>query len=124
MESPLKTIARDCLTMLVRGEIEEAYAKYFSPDFKHHNQYYAGDRESLKQAMLGDFKEKPEKQFTIHQIIEENNTVVTYSHITLQPGESGLTVVHIMRFDGNQIAEMWDVAQQINTNPVNENGAF
>lgn len=123
MES-LKPIARDCLQMLVRGEIELAYEKYFAPEFKHHNEYYAGDRESLKQAMLADFQQKPEKQFTIHQLIEENDTVVTFSHITLQPGEAGMIVVHIMRFNGDKIVEMWDVAQPISANPVNQNGPF
>ena len=33
------------------GETDEAYANYIAPGFIHHNQYFKGDRESLKTAM-------------------------------------------------------------------------
>jgi predicted SnoaL-like aldol condensation-catalyzing enzyme len=33
-------------------------------------------------------------------------------------------VVHIVRFDGEKIAEMWDVGQAVPADSPNENGMF
>lgn len=42
-----KEAALSFLHMVVEGKIREAYEKYISPDFRHHNTYFKGDRESL-----------------------------------------------------------------------------
>ncbi|MEG0775427.1 MAG: hypothetical protein RR409_19070 [Clostridium sp.] len=35
-----------------------------------------------------------------------------------------VAVVHIYRFEGEKIAEMWDISQEIPENSPNENGMF
>jgi predicted SnoaL-like aldol condensation-catalyzing enzyme len=40
------------------------------------------------------------------------------------PHDRGGVVVHVFRFDGERIAELWDVGQSIPEKMVNENGMF
>jgi predicted SnoaL-like aldol condensation-catalyzing enzyme len=40
------------------------------------------------------------------------------------PQDRGAAVMHIFRFDGNQVVEMWDLGQPIPENMPNENGMF
>jgi predicted SnoaL-like aldol condensation-catalyzing enzyme len=42
----------------------------------------------------------------------------------MKPGDSGIAVVHIFRFQGNNIAELWDIGQAMPENSPNENGMF
>lgn len=37
--------------MVSSGQVREAYEKYVHPNFRHHNAYFKGDRESLLVAM-------------------------------------------------------------------------
>jgi predicted SnoaL-like aldol condensation-catalyzing enzyme len=41
-----------------------------------------------------------------------------------KPDERGVTVVHIFRFDGGKIAELWDLGQPVPETSPNENGMF
>lgn len=45
---PHKDQAVDFLHLIVSGKIDEAYKKYVSPDFRHHNPYFPGDADSLE----------------------------------------------------------------------------
>ena len=56
-----KEHAVNYLQLIVAGEIDEAYEKYVSPDLRHHNPYFAGDAESLKQAMKENDGTSPNK---------------------------------------------------------------
>jgi len=42
-----KQIATSFLKLAASGQLDEAY-RHVSPDFRHHNPYFAGDAESLK----------------------------------------------------------------------------
>ncbi len=35
------------LKLAASGKVREAYSKYVSPNFRHHNPYFRGDREAL-----------------------------------------------------------------------------
>jgi predicted SnoaL-like aldol condensation-catalyzing enzyme len=41
-----------------------------------------------------------------------------------KPGEGGLRQVHLFRFEGDKIAEYWDVTQMIFASMPNAAGAF
>ena len=56
--------------------------------------------------------------------LEDGNLVATYSHVQQNPGDSGVAVVHIFRFEGDHIVEMWDVGQAVPEDSPNENGMF
>jgi predicted SnoaL-like aldol condensation-catalyzing enzyme len=119
-----KDIAASFLQLAASGKIREAYDKYVHPDFRHHNAYFKGDRESLKAAMEEAQKKNPNKALDIKMALEDGDHVAVLSHVKQNPQDRGAAVVHIFRFDGNQVVEMWDLGQPIPENMPNENGMF
>jgi predicted SnoaL-like aldol condensation-catalyzing enzyme len=69
-------------------------------------------------------RENPGKVLEIHMAIEEGDRVAVFSHVRPKPGDRGGAVVHLFRFDGDRIAELWDIGQLIPEETVNENGPF
>ncbi|MDN4608503.1 nuclear transport factor 2 family protein [Sporosarcina highlanderae] len=112
------------LQLIVAGKIDEAYETYVSPDLRHHNPYFPGDAESLKQAMKENDGMSPNKTLDVKQAIEEGEKVMIFSHIKQNPEDLGGAVVHIFRFQEGKIVEMWDVGQAVPEDSPNENGIF
>ena len=107
------------------GNTDEAYAKYIAPGFLHHNQYFKGDRESLKQAMAQAHQASPNKLIDVKRVFEDGDFVITHSLVVRSnSSEPDIAVVHIFRFEGDKVAELWDLAQLLSKDSPNENGAF
>ena len=68
--------------------------------------------------------QNPNKTFEVQFALEDGDRVAVFSRIRQNPEDRGAAVVHIFRFEGNRIAELWDVGQGIPENSVNENGMF
>ncbi len=119
-----KQSAVQYLQMVTTGKIKEAYAKYVDMTGKHHNLFFPAGFPALQQAMIeNDFK-FPHKKFTIKNVIAEGNMVAVHSHVVLIEGEKGMAVVHMFRFKGDKIVEMWDCGQAIPEDCPNVDGAF
>ena len=112
------------LKLAASGKVREAYSKYVSPNLKHHNPYFRSDRESLFLAMEENATKNPNKKFDIKLSLEDRNLVATYSHLQENPGDPGIVVVHIFRFEGDHIVEMWDIGQAVPEDSPNENSMF
>ncbi len=110
--------------MIVADRVQEAYDKFIAPDFIHHNQWFKGDRQSLLTAMAENNKTVPNKSFEVKHIFEDGDTVITHSHMIPKPGEAGMALVHICKFKGEKIVEMWDLGMGLEKDPPNENGPF
>jgi predicted SnoaL-like aldol condensation-catalyzing enzyme len=121
---PHKEKAVDFLQLIVSGKIDEAYKKYVSPDLRHHNPYFPGDADSLRQAMKENDGMSPNKTLEVMQTIEEGESVMVYSHIKQKVDDLGAAVVHMFRFHEDKIIEMWDVGQPVAKDSPNENGMF
>jgi len=107
------------------GNAREAYEKFAAPKFIHHNQYFKGDRDSLMSAMIEAHKKSPNKLIDVRQVFEDGNTVITHSLVVRKdPAEQDIAVVHIFRFEGDKVAELWDVGMLLIKNSPNENGPF
>jgi predicted SnoaL-like aldol condensation-catalyzing enzyme len=119
-----KEIATSFLQMVASGQIREAYEKYVSPEFRHHNAYFKGDRQSLMIAMEEAQRTDPMKTLDIKSAIAEGDRVAVFSHVKQNSQDQGVAVVHIFRFEGDQIVELWDVGQLISADSPNENGPF
>jgi len=117
-----KEIAISFLQLAGLGNVDEAFDKYISKNFIHHNQYFKGDRESLKNAMAEDHMLRPNKSIDIKYCYEDTQTVITHSLVIKEVMQ--IAVVHIFRFENNQIAEAWDLGQIIDNASPNENGPF
>jgi predicted SnoaL-like aldol condensation-catalyzing enzyme len=120
----LKLKAVDFLKLVVARKVQEAYRKYISKDFVHHNAYFKSDRQSLMEAMEEDAAENPGKIFKLFNAIQEEDLVAVHSHIKLDPEDPGYALIHIFRFEDGMIAEMWDVGQALPEDPLNDRGMF
>lgn len=120
-----KEIAHQFLRMAASGDVQAAYDKFVSAEFKHHNQYFKGDRQSLLEAMQASHKQSPNKNFTIKYTYEDEDTVIVHSLVERANGNDfHIAVVHILKIKDHKIIEMWDLGQQIIKDSPNENGLF
>lgn len=101
---------------------EKAFAGYTNSNFKHHNQYFPGDRDSLMNAMIEADKTSPNKSFSVKQVYETGDRVALFSHVVKEDME--IAVVHMFRFENGKISEMWDVGQVLEKDSPNTNGIF
>lgn len=125
MSIPTHTrIAKSFLTLCAAGQVRQAYDQYVAENFRHHNAYFPGDRESLLLGMERSAQSEPNKSFTIKQTIEADDRVVVFSHLRREKADMDIAVVHILRFERGKIVEMWDVGQQIPEDSPNELGMF
>ena len=120
-----KDIATDFLKLAASGKVREAYEKYVSPDFRHHNAYFKGDRQSLLEAMEEASVKSPNKSIEIARTLENGDLVATHSRV-LRADQNALeiAVVHIFRFKDGKIIEEWEAGQEVPKDSPNENGVF
>jgi predicted SnoaL-like aldol condensation-catalyzing enzyme len=120
-----KDAATTFLTLASCGKVDEAYAQFIAPEFVHHNQYFKGDRESLKTAMAEAHATSPNKRIDIKRVFEDGDFVITHSHVLRgNPSDPDVAVVHIFRFAGEKVVELWDLGQLLSKDSPNRNGAF
>lgn len=119
-----KDIATEFLRLAASGHIDEAYDKYVHPDFFHHNPYFPGDRESLKQGMADSHKEMPNKEYRTVRAMEDGELVAVHGRIKLTPEMPEFALVHIFRFEGDKIIEEWEAGQEVPGDMPNGNGMF
>jgi len=119
-----KDIAHHFLTLCAKGESREAFQLYVANEFKHHNAFFKGDRESLMIAIEESAVSRPNKVFEIQRILEDGDLVAVHSKVQLEKEEVTLAIMHIMEFEGDKIVELWDFGQAAPEEMVNENGMF
>lgn len=69
-------------------------------------------------------RSEPNKAFTVKQTVESADRVAVLSHLRREQAGVEIAVVHILRFEGDKIVEMWDVGQQIPEDSPNKLGMF
>lgn len=119
-----KDAAVSFLNMVVSGKIREAYEKYVSPNMRHHNAYFKGDRQSLLVAMEEAHVKFQNKIFKVQRTFGDGDLVAVHSSMQLQADMAIISVVHMFRFENDMIVEMWDVGQEAPKDMPNENGLF
>jgi predicted SnoaL-like aldol condensation-catalyzing enzyme len=120
----IKSAAMDFLRKAAAGKASEAFALHVSAGFRHHNPYFRGDAESLKNAMQQNAAANPGKIFEIQRALQEGDLVAVHSRVRQNPKGRGAAVVHLFRFSQGRIEELWDVGQAEPEKSVNENGMF
>ncbi|MCG1021494.1 ester cyclase [Sutcliffiella horikoshii] len=119
-----KEAAISFLQMVASGKIREAFERHIATDFCHHNPYFRGDAESLMLAMEENAVQSPNKTLEVKHAMEDGDKVAIHSHIKQNPMDLGAAVIHIFRFEGERIVELWDVGQEIPEETPNEYGMF
>jgi predicted SnoaL-like aldol condensation-catalyzing enzyme len=119
-----RSVAVEFLAAAAKGRAHEAMDRYASPDFVHHNPYFAGDGRSLASAMDDNARDNPGKSIEALRTIAEGPLVAVHSRVRHGPGEPPVAVVHIFRFENGRIRELWDLSQEVPADSPNEAGLF
>jgi predicted SnoaL-like aldol condensation-catalyzing enzyme len=119
-----KEVAVQFLELVVAGRIDEAYERFVDMAGKHHNPYFPAGFPALKQAMIENHAQFPEKRIAIKHIVAEGDMVAAHSQVVLNPGDKNIAVVHLFRFQGDRIVELWDIGQPIEPDSPNRDGMF
>jgi predicted SnoaL-like aldol condensation-catalyzing enzyme len=123
-ELSLKDAGVAFLQMTASGQVEQAFARFAGPRFRHHNPYFAGDAAAIKAGMLANAARFPDMLFEVQRAIAEGPLVVVHSRARMQAGAPDIAIVHILRFEDGLIAEMWDIGQAQPDPMPNQYGMF
>lgn len=118
-----KDIATSFLRLASSGKVRKAYEKYIHPQFRHHNAYFRGDRESLLKGMEENAQEFPNKMYETLRTLEDGDLVAVHGKVKLSP-DSQWSVIHIFRFQDDKIIELWEASQEVLKDSPNTNGVF
>ena len=118
-----KQIATDFLRLARAGD-RAALERLVTPGARHHNAHFAAGMPALFDAMMAATKSAPERTSDVKLVLADGDYVVVHSHVRPTPGDSGVAVVHIFRFEGDRIAELWDVGQKVPAENPNDHGMF
>ena len=119
-----KDAAVGFLQMTAAGQVEQAFERFAGPQFRHHNPHFPGDAESIKAGMLENAARFPDMLFEVQRAIADGPLVAVHSRARLQPGTPDIAIAHILRFEDDRIAEMWDIGQAQPDPMPNEHGMF
>ena len=119
-----KEAAASFLRLAASGDVRRAFDTYTAPNFRHHNPYFRGDAESLASAMEENSKQNPDKELHIEHVVEEGDLVVVHARVRQNENEPEAAVVHIYRFEGDRVAELWDIALAMPEDSPNQYGLF
>jgi predicted SnoaL-like aldol condensation-catalyzing enzyme len=56
--------------------------------------------------------------------LNRRDEVAVHSRVQHTPADRGAALVHLFRFEGDRIAELWDVGQEVPAETPNANGMF
>ena len=119
-----KDVAVSFLQAAASGRVREAYGKHVDDAFTHHNPYFAGTADALMTGMEENARQNPQKRLDVLHTVEEGDFVAVHSRVQHHPDDRGAALVHLFRFEGDRIAELWDVGQEVPAETVNRNGMF
>jgi len=119
-----KTAAQSFLKLAASGDVRRAFSMYAGDSFRHHNPHFPGTAEELMAAMEASARQNPEKSIEFKRLAEEDDQVCVLSHVRMKPGDRGVAVVHIFRFEHDRIVELWDIAQPVPDHSPNAFGMF
>lgn len=119
-----KAIVTDFIKRCALGDSVTAFDQYVSRDFVHHNPWFASDATTLAHAMRSAYEQFPQTTITVHRVLADGDLLMTHSEVRHAPDKPVFACSHIFRFEGDQIAELWDVAMESPAVVLNERGLF
>jgi predicted SnoaL-like aldol condensation-catalyzing enzyme len=119
-----KEAAVEFLKMTAAGQVEQAFARFAAPAFRHHNPHFPGDAAAIQAGMLENAARFPDMVFEVQRAIAEAPLVAVHSRARMTPDGADIAIVHILRFEGGRIAEMWDIGQAQPDPMPNQYGMF
>ena len=118
-----KETAAAFLHLASSGRVRQAYGQFVHPQFRHHNAYFKGDRESFLSAMEENARQFPDKTYEVLRALEDDDLIAVHGKVSLSK-DSQWSVIHIFRFEDDKIIESWEASQEVLKDSPNENGLF
>ena len=119
-----KDAAVNFLKLIVSGRIDEAYRLHVDFKGKHHNPFFQAGFPALQEGMTENHVEYPNKRIAAKHVLGDGDLVAVHSHLVMVPGEKEFATVHLFRFQGDRIVEMWDIGLPLPVDSPNEDKAF
>jgi len=69
-------------------------------------------------------RQNPGKRLDVLHVLEDGDLVAVHSRVQPKPDDRGAALVHLFRFEGDRIVELWDIGQPVPAESVNTNGMF
>jgi predicted SnoaL-like aldol condensation-catalyzing enzyme len=117
-----KEKAIEFLQMVIQGNIDKAYQEFVDSEGKHHNIYFEAGFDALKEAMVENHIQFPNKNFEVILAISENDLVTVLTKVGIENKQYSIS--HFFKFNDGKIIEMWDNAQETPDSIINKDGAF
>ncbi|MCI0534772.1 MAG: ester cyclase [Verrucomicrobiales bacterium] len=87
-----KEAAISFMQLVASGKVREAYQKFVGPNFQHHNPFFRGDADSLRNAMEKNAAKNPNKVLEVQRVLEEGDFVAVHSRVRQKPDDRGMGV--------------------------------
>ena len=112
------------LELASSGRAVEAGARFLAPRGVHHNPHVEAGWPALIKAMDENHARFPNKVLEVQRVLGDGDLVAVHSRVVLDAEVPVVNVVHIFRFEGAKIAELWDIGTQVPKERLNLSGAF
>jgi predicted SnoaL-like aldol condensation-catalyzing enzyme len=119
-----KPTALEFLRLAAAGHAQESAQRLLAPGFRHHNPWFPAGAAPLLKAMDENALQNPDKDFQVLRAVAEGDLVAVHSRVRVKPEGPTVSVVHLFRFEGARIAELWDVGQPVPPESPNQDGMF
>ena len=119
-----KNAVRQLYSEVLRKGSRDTAEKLLRKDYKQHNPQAEDGREGLLRHVADLDAMYPDRKITFLHMFADGEYVITHIRFLLAPGRTEAVGMDIFRFEGDKIAEHWDVIQEIPTQSANTNGMY
>jgi len=119
-----KAVAVDFYRTAFGGEPERASSDHIGYQYVQHSPQYEDGPVAFINFIRGMRSQYPNMNLEVKRVVAEGDLVVLHSHLTLQPGESGMALADVFRIEGDKVVEHWDVVQSVPNSSENSNTMF
>lgn len=116
----VKRLYEECLQAGNEAVANELLLK----NYRQHNPQASDGRDGFIQFIRYLQVNFPKRKFEIKHLFADGDYVVTHLHLVSRPEERGQAIMDIFRFEGDKIAEHWDVIQDVPEKMAHNNGMF
>ncbi|MHC5375236.1 nuclear transport factor 2 family protein [Enterococcus sp. LJL120] len=109
--------------VMLKGDAKTA-EKLMTKDYIQHNPQAGDGRDSLLEHVNDLKNEFPNRTVDFKHLFADGDFVITHILFQMNPDDLGIVGMDIFRFEGEKIAEHWDVIQKIPENSLNSNTLF
>lgn len=109
--------------VLLKGD-KKAAEELMLETYKQHNPQAEDGRDGLLSHVADLNAQYPDRRIKFIHLFVDGDYVITHIHFMLVPGSYEAMGMDIFRFEGNKIAEHWDVIQPMPEQSANDNGMY